>query len=112
MEGGPSHLDLVDPKPALNRLAGQSLPPSFKEPITAMGERGAPLLASPRKWKQYGQSGKWVSSLFPHLSQHVDKMAFIHSGFTKSNNHSPALFMMNCGLPRMTLFNVGPESTC
>ena len=38
---------------------------------------------------------------FPNLGQHVDKMAFIHSGHTESNNHSPALFMMNCGLPRM-----------
>ena len=54
MEGGPSHLDLLDPKPLLNRLAGKPLPSSFREPITAMGEKGAPLLASPRRWTQYG----------------------------------------------------------
>ena len=48
MAGGPSHLDLVDYKPLLNELAGQPLPASFKEPITAMGEKGAPLLAAPR----------------------------------------------------------------
>jgi hypothetical protein len=64
-------------------------------------------MKSPFTFQQYGESGKWVSSLFPHLSQHVDKMAFIHSGFTKSNNHSPALFMMNCGVPRMGFPCVG-----
>ena len=47
MEGGPSHLDLVDPKPLLNQLAGQPLPAGFSEPITAMGEKGSPLLAAP-----------------------------------------------------------------
>jgi hypothetical protein len=48
-----------------------------------------------------------VSSLFPNLGEHVDRMAFIHSGHTESNNHSPALFAMNCGLPRMGLPCVG-----
>ena len=52
MEGGPSHLDLLDPKPLLNELSGKPLPESFREPITAMGEKGSPLLASPRSWKQ------------------------------------------------------------
>ncbi len=58
-------------------------------------------MKSPFKFKQFGESGKWVSDIFPHMSQHVDKMAFIHSGHTESNNHSPALFMMNCGIPKM-----------
>ena len=62
MEGGPSHLDLLDPKPLLNQLAGQPLPSSFVEPITAMGEKGSPLLPAPRTWKQYGESGLWASS--------------------------------------------------
>ncbi len=52
-----------------------------------------------------------VSSLFPHLGEHVDKMAFIHSGHTESNNHSPALFMMNCGVPRMGLPCTGAWAT-
>src|SRR5262245_33062128 len=51
MEGGPSHIDTFDPKPALDRLAGKPLPPSFKPVITPMGEGRAPLLASKRKWK-------------------------------------------------------------
>ena len=58
-------------------------------------------MKSPFEFKQHGQCGKHVSSIFPRLAKHVDRMAFIHSGHTESNNHSPALFMMNCGLPRM-----------
>ncbi|MEK9985290.1 MAG: DUF1501 domain-containing protein, partial [Opitutae bacterium] len=54
MEGGPSHIDLFDPKPLLNKLAGQKLPDSFDRPVTAMGEVNSPLLASKRKWKQHG----------------------------------------------------------
>ena len=65
MEGGPSHLDLVDPKPLLARLAGKPLPASFQEPITAMGEKGAPLLAAPRIWKRCGASGMWASEWIP-----------------------------------------------
>jgi len=56
MEGGPSHIDLFDPKPLLNKLAGQRMPESFKRPITAMGETESPLLASPRTWKRHGQT--------------------------------------------------------
>src|SRR5690606_1117670 len=55
MEGGPSHIDLFDPKPELNRLAGQPIPKSFKRVVTAMGEYDSPLLGSKRKWKQYGE---------------------------------------------------------
>ena len=66
-----------------------------------------PLMKSPFKFTPRGQCGKMVSSIFPHLGEHVDKMAFIHSGHTESNNHSPALFMMNCGLPKMGLPCVG-----
>ena len=60
-------------------------------------------MPSPFRFRQYGECGKWVSDLFPHTAQHVDRMAFVHSGHTESNNHSPALFMMNCGQPRMGL---------
>jgi hypothetical protein len=60
-----------------------------------------PLMKSPFEFTPRGQCGKMVSSIFPKLGEHVDKMAFIHSGYTESNNHSPALFMMNSGLPRM-----------
>src|SRR5436305_2179599 len=59
MEGGPSHIDLFDPKPALTKLHGQPLPASFGKIITAMGTSNNSLMASPRTWKQYGQSGTW-----------------------------------------------------
>src|SRR5262245_941831 len=54
MEGGPSHIDLFDPKPEVNRLAGQKLPESFGRVITPMGTGGNTLLATKRKWKKHG----------------------------------------------------------
>ncbi len=106
INGGPSHVDTWDYKPELEKRDGQELA-GFDKFTGFFSESVGPLMKSPFKFQQYGESGKWVSSLFPHLSQHVDKMAFIHSGFTKSNNHSPALFMMNCGVPRMGFPCVG-----
>ncbi|MCG8583255.1 MAG: DUF1501 domain-containing protein, partial [Pirellulales bacterium] len=100
INGGPSHVDTWDYKPALEKLDGKPLDGFDPETGFFKNQVGG-LMKSPFKFKQYGQSGKWVSDLFPHLSQHVDKMAFVHSGYTKSNNHSPALFMMNTGMPRM-----------
>ena len=72
LEGGPSHIDLFDPKPLLKQLAGKPLPESFGPVITAMGEYNAPIMASPRTWKQHGQNGTWVSEWLPHLAQCVD----------------------------------------
>jgi hypothetical protein len=97
MEGGPSHLDTFDPKPALNRLAGQSLPPSFKPVITSMGESRAPLLASKRKWKQHGQSGIWVSDWLPHIATCTDDLAVIHSCWSDGLNHVGGVCQMNTG---------------
>jgi hypothetical protein len=97
MEGGPSHLDTFDPKPELNRLAGQSLPPSFKPVITPMGEGRAPLLASRRKWKQHGQSGLWVSDWLPHIATCVDDIALIQSCWSNGLNHVGGVCQMNTG---------------
>ncbi len=97
MEGGPSHLDLFDPKPLLNQLHGQTLPKSFKEPITAMGEQGSPLLGSPRKWKRHGQSGLWVSDWFPHIAKHVDDLAVVRSCWADGLNHVGSVCQMNTG---------------
>ena len=97
MEGGPSHLDLFDPKPMLNELDGETLPKSFKEPITAMGEQGSPLLGSPRKWKQHGESGLWVSDWFPHIANHVDDLAVIRSCWADGLNHVGSVCQMNTG---------------
>jgi hypothetical protein len=68
-------------------------------------------MKSPFAWAQHGQSGTWASDLFPHLSRHVDKMAFLHSCHTESNNHSPALFMINTGSTRMGFPCVGSWMT-
>jgi hypothetical protein len=95
MEGGPSHLDLVDPKPLLNRLSGQPLPSGFKEPLTAMGEKGAPLLKAPRTWKQHGQSGLWASEWMPHIAENMDDIAVIRSCWTNGINHSGGVCQMN-----------------
>lgn len=97
MEGGPSHIDLFDPKPKLNELAGQPLPESFGKVITSMGEAGAPLLASKRTWKQHGESGLWISDWLPNLSKHADKLAVIRSCWADGINHSAGVCQMNTG---------------
>ena len=79
MEGGPSHIDLFDPKPKLNEMAGKPLPDSFAKVITAMGEFHSPLLAAPRTWKQHGQSGLWMSEWVPHIAECADDLAVIRS---------------------------------
>src|SRR5438045_4875262 len=79
MEGGPSHVDLFDPKPKLTELSGQPMPASFGKPITAMGTSNNTLLGTKRTFKQYGQSGAWVSDWYPNIAQHVDEMSIIRS---------------------------------
>src|SRR5262249_62357181 len=72
-DGGPSHIDLFDPKPELAKLHGTPLPGTFKRPVTAMGRTAyTPLLASKRKFKQHGQSGTWVSDWYPEIATCVD----------------------------------------
>jgi hypothetical protein len=97
MEGGPSHLDLFDPKPKLRELAGQQLPESFGSVITANGESRSPLLADKRQWKQHGQSGAWVSDWLPHMAACVDDIAIIRSCWTDAINHSGGVCEMNTG---------------
>jgi len=106
INGGPSHVDTWDYKPGLEKHDGQEL--KGLDPETGFFKNAVgPLMKSPFKFTPRGQCGKMVSEIFPNLGQHVDKMAFIHSGYTESNNHSPALYMMNCGKPRMGLPCVG-----
>jgi hypothetical protein len=100
INGGPSHVDTWDYKPELEKRDGQELPGFNKFTGFFANEVGG-LMKSPFKFAQHGQCGKWVSDLFPNLSKHVDRMAFVHSGYTESNNHSPALFMINTGETRM-----------
>jgi hypothetical protein len=97
MEGGPSHLDLCDPKPLLNELAGQPLPESFGKVITAMGEAGSPLLGTKRTFKQYGQSGQWFSDWLPHMAELADDWCVIKSCVQDGINHSGGVCQMNTG---------------
>ena len=97
MEGGPSHIDLFDPKPKLNELAGKPLPDSFGSVITAMGESRSPLLACKRSWKQHGQSGLWVSDWLPHTAGVADELAVIRSCVADGINHSGGVCQMNTG---------------
>jgi len=95
MTGGASPMDTFDYKPELERLHGQKLGPDEKpEGFTAMP--GA-IMKSPFKFKQHGESGRWVSSVFPHQAQEVDEMAFLMAMASKTNVHGPATYMMNSG---------------
>ncbi len=110
VNGGPSHVDTWDYKPALETWDGKSIKefdPEFKNTTGFFKNAVGNLMKSPFEFAPRGECGKMVSSIFPHLGEHVDKMAFIHSGYTESNNHSPALFAMNTGFPRMGFPCVG-----
>lgn len=97
MEGGPSHLDLFDPKPLLNKLAGQPLPESFVRPVTAMGEAGSALLESRRKWAQHGESGLWISDWLPKHTAIADDLCVIRSCVSDGINHAGGVSQMNTG---------------
>lgn len=97
MEGGPSHIDLFDPKPELERLAGQPLPPSYGRPITAMGTGNNTLMPAKRTWKQHGQSGIWVSDWYPEIAKHVDDMAVFRACWADGLNHVGSVCQMNTG---------------
>lgn len=99
MEGGPSHIDLVDPKPALERMAGRPLPASFPRVITAMGEMESPVLASRRRWHQYGAGGLWFSDWLPHTAECADWLTVVKSCWTNGINHSGGVCQMNTGSP-------------
>ncbi len=108
LDGGPSHLDLFDPKPTLTKLAGQPLPESFPRPMTAMGKTAyTPLMASQRKFKQYGQSGIWVSDWYPEIASCVDDMAVIRSCWADGLTHVGSVCEMNTGSILMGRPSVG-----
>jgi len=112
--GGPSQVDTWEYKPALERWHGRSMrefDPSFKDTTGFFKNAVGALMKSPFRFTPRGESGKMVSEIFPELGRHVDKMAFVHSVFTESNNHSPALFMMNTGMPRMGFPCLGSWTT-
>lgn len=98
LDGGPSHLDLFDPKPELKKLDGKPLPATFKRPVTAMGRTAyTPLLASKRTFKRHGKSGLWVSDWYPEIATCVDDLAVIRSCHADGLNHVGSVCQMNTG---------------
>jgi hypothetical protein len=98
MAGGPSQLDLFDPKPALLKYEGQQVPDDvLKGAELPFIERDAALMASPFKFAQYGQSGATLSELLPHLAKVVDEIALLRSVHTDAFNHAPAQLLISTG---------------
>ena len=88
LNGGPSHLDTFDPKPALEKHAGQEPP---KELVNTMRRTKGKLMGSPFKFEKHGQSGIEVSELFPHIAKRVDDICVLRSMHTNLPNHEPSL---------------------
>ncbi|MFN7828133.1 MAG: DUF1501 domain-containing protein [Acidobacteriota bacterium] len=97
MVGGPSQMETFDPKPVLDQLHGQQLPPSFGKIKSQFVKEGTPLLGSSWKFRKYGQSGLDVSELFPHVATCADDLAVIRSCYTESFVHAPAMYQMMSG---------------
>ena len=97
MEGGPSHVDLFDPKPELTKRHGQPLPPSFGKVFTPMGVGGNALLATQRKFAQHGESGMWVSDWYPNIAKIVDDITLVRSFWADGVNHVGSVCQMNTG---------------
>jgi hypothetical protein len=119
LDGGPSHIDLFDPKPTLNRLAGKPLPDSFQRPVTAMGRTAyTDLLGCWRKFQQHGESGTWVSDWLPEIASCVDDIAVVRSCTADGLNHVGSVCQMNTGsilagrpsLGSWTFYGLGTEN--
>jgi hypothetical protein len=93
MNGGPFQGDLFDPKPALEKFAGQR--PAEVDLRTERATAG--LLPSPFKFRKHGESGLPISELLPNLSRHADELCVLRSLHTDNPNHGPALLLMNNG---------------
>ncbi|MBS0264179.1 MAG: DUF1501 domain-containing protein [Planctomycetes bacterium] len=93
LNGGPSHVDTFDPKPALAKYAGKNLP---NENLRTERKTGA-AFPSPYKFQKYGQSGIEVSEIFANVAQHIDDICVIRSMHANVPNHEPSLMLMNCG---------------
>jgi hypothetical protein len=98
LDGGPSHIDLFDPKPQLTKLDGKPLPGTFNRPVTAMGRTAyTPLLGSKRHFKQHGQSGLWVSDWYPEIATCADDLAVLRGCHADGLNHVGSVCQMNTG---------------
>ena len=119
MEGGPSQYELFDPKPALHKYDGQSLPPSMTKDLKlAFIKPTAKIMASRYKFQPYGQSGMELSELAPHLGSVADEITLIRSLHTDAFNHHPGQLLLFTGsiqfgrptIGAWTLYGLGSES--
>jgi hypothetical protein len=97
MNGGASPMDTFDYKPELQKRHGQKFDPGAGIRVEAATSTPGAILKSPYEWAQHGQSGRWVSSVFPHVATCVDDMAFILSMASKTNVHGPGVYLQNTG---------------
>lgn len=101
--GGPSQIDTFDFKPTLLRLDGAPVPDSIRTAVEASKHANVfhgckkEIMASPYSFRQFGETGTWVSELFPHLATQVDQLAFLYSMQAESNNHAPASYQFHTG---------------
>ncbi|MEE2639908.1 MAG: DUF1501 domain-containing protein [Planctomycetota bacterium] len=117
--GGPSQLELFDPKPTLNARSGQPLPDSLTQNVRfAFIKRDAKLMGTRRKFRPHGESGTEISDLLPHLAGCADDLALVRSMHTEAFNHHPAQLMLSTGVPRFgrpsfgswVLYGLGSEA--
>src|SRR5690606_23958399 len=104
MQGGPSHVDTFDPKPILTRDDGKAV--DFLNARSRKVQKHN-LLKSPWSFQQYGQSGRWVSDLFPHMARHVDDFCLIRSMHTEGVAHGPATLFLHTGATNLVRPSVG-----
>jgi hypothetical protein len=97
MNGGASQMDTFDHKPLLEKKHGQKFDPGGGARVEAVTSTPGNVLKCPFPFKQHGQCGRWVSSVFPHLAGCVDDLAFLFGLASKTNVHGPASYMMNTG---------------
>lgn len=112
MAGAPSQLELFDYKPELIKMDGQLCPPSIIEGKKFAFIRGVPkMLGTTAKFKQYGQSGAWISNYLPHLQTIADELCIIKSVSTDQFNHAPAQLLMHTGSARLGRPSIGAWAT-
>src|SRR5262245_41549371 len=104
MWGGPSHVDLFDPKPRLKTDAGKQL---AGKDVGDTREQLGQILGSPFKFSQHGESGIWMSELWPHLSRQADKLCVVRSVHTEGTAHGEALLRLHTGNANLVRPSVG-----
>src|SRR5262249_45014254 len=94
MNGGASQIDTFDHKPELGKQHRPNQNFSIKDAATGVP---GPLMKSPFPWKQHGECGRWVTSVFPHIATRVDDMAFLMAVTSRTNVHGPGSYLQNTG---------------